>query len=150
MSNALKIVLLSIAFIIVCLVSIVGIKISNEGKTMTTSGTQQIKAAVAGQGEMEVTAYDGNALSGNDLKILIAKTVEEEAYLSIVVRTLSGSRTDYNYVYNDNNTLGARGTLAALSDKSLGSNINPGGEFMGEVMRDTNNTCICIWYEQTN
>ncbi|MGB4661313.1 MAG: hypothetical protein WBI07_19225 [Mobilitalea sp.] len=149
MSNALKIILLGISFLIVCTVCIIAIKASNEGRDLTNLGTRQIKAAAEGQSDIAVTAYDGNSLFGSDLTVLLQDTIEQKDYLSVVVVTLEGSRTDYNYVYNINNSSISEGGVKILEEnKAKGTYINPSGEFMGSVKRDVNKNCICIWYEQ--
>ena len=149
MSNALKIILLGISFLIVCMVCVIAIKVSNEGRELTNSGTRQIKAAAEGQSDIAVTAYDGNSLFGSDLTVLLQNTIEQKDYLSIVVITLEGSRTDYNYMYDSSkSTISEGGTKILEENKGKGAYINPGGEFMGTVKRDVNKNCICIWYEQ--
>lgn len=148
-SMALKIILFVITSIIVCVICAVAIGTTNSGKALVNSSTSQIMDLAADHSDMLVATYDGATILGNELITLINTTIENNEKLSIVVRTLHSSRTDYNYVYDaEANTISAGGTTNIQVSKAQSDYINRDSLFLCEVKKNINDTVICLWFEQ--
>lgn len=148
-SDVVKIFIFAATIIIICVLCAVGFKAAQEGKSATTAGTEQLNAMTSEYSNVDISVYDGNTILGSELVNLIKKTIDNKDYLSIVVRTLGSSRTDYNYVYDDvTNSLTGEGTKVIEKSKAQTAYINKGSQFMGSVIKDQNNNIICIWFEQ--
>lgn len=148
-SDNVKIIIFAATIIIVCVLCAVGFKAAKEGKSATTIGTEQLNAMTAEYSNIDISVYDSSTILGSELINLIKKIIEKKVYLSIVVKTLESSRTDYNYVYDsENHTLATEGTKIIETSKARGSYINKGAQFKGTVRKDDNNNIICLWFEQ--
>jgi hypothetical protein len=149
MTNVSKIFIFAASIIIVCLICAVGFKTANEGKSAVTAGIGQINSMDAKYSNIDKSVYDGCTILGSELINLIKKTIEKNEYLSIVVKTLESSRTDYNYAFDiETGKLTDTGTYKLETSKAQGAYINQGAQFMGTVYRDANDNIICIWFEQ--
>ncbi|MBH1940636.1 hypothetical protein I5677_07020 [Mobilitalea sibirica] len=144
-----KILIFAASIIVVCVLVAVGFKLAKEGKSSVNAGTSQINTMSAEYSSIDITVYDNCTILGSELVNLINKIVDKQEYLSIVVRTLDGSRTDYNYSFDfTTSELSGEGTKTITTNKALGSYINKSAEFQGSIKRDENNNIICIWFEQ--
>lgn len=148
-SDAAKILIFAATIIIICVLCAVGFKTAQEGKTTSTAATQQLNTMEAEYSNVDLSVFDGSTILGSELVSLITKSVDDKTYLSIVVRTLGLSRTDYNYIFdNVNNVLTGSGTLQISNNKAQPSYINRSAQFMGTAYKDTNNNIICLWFDQ--
>jgi len=148
-SQALKIILLVISVIIVCILCGVIIGTANSGKAIVNSSTTQFKKLAAKADTITEATYDGNTFLGNEVTALINSTVENSERLSIVVRTLRNSRTDYNYTYDStNNSIATGGTTTLQTNMSQDNYINRDAVFQCSVLEDDNDNIICLWFEQ--
>ncbi len=155
MSAAFKIILFAVTAIIVCVVSFIGIKTTNEGKAMVNSGTTQIKDMTEKYSDIDKASYDGANIIGSALKDLIETVIEDKEYLSILVKTNSdGSGTYYNYTLtpatgSTGNTIAKGSALDKITMVVTNSNyINPNAQFTGKVYRDSNKNIIAIEFDQ--
>jgi predicted methyltransferase len=149
MSSAVKTIIFASTVIIVCVLCVLGFKTVNEGKSTTALGTSQLNSIAAEYSNVDKSVYDATNVAGSELVSLIKDVIEDQEYISIVVRTLEGSRTDYNYVYDDvAHSLKGEGTKTIEESKAQGAYINRSALFAATVWRDTNNNIICIWFEQ--
>lgn len=148
-SAAFKIVIFVITAIIVCIVCGVAIGTTNTGKALVNSSTTQIKNITANNGNITEATYDGNTIMGSEVAALIESAIENKEYLSIVVKTLQSSRTDYNYTYDAaNNTINSGGTTTIQDNKAQSSYINRDSLFLCDVKKDEDGNIICLWFEQ--
>jgi hypothetical protein len=149
LSSVFKIILIVIIAIIVCVGSGLAISTADAGKTITNSGTTQIKNIAENNGDLTEAQYDGNTLIGSDVVHLIEESLENKDIMAIVVRTLGGSRTDYNYIYNEtSNSIATGGTNSIQESKAQSNYINPGSLFLCSTKKDENGTIICYWFDQ--
>lgn len=148
-SDIIKILIFAATIIVVCVLCAVGFKTANEGKSTVSAGASELNEMASEYSSVDKSVYDGNIILGSELVSLIKKTIEKEDYLSIVVRTLESSRTDYNYIYNDTDMiLITGGTKQIETSKAQGAYINKSAQFKGEAKKDENNNIICLWFEQ--
>lgn len=148
-SDIVKLLLFAAAIILVCIIVVLGFRTANEGKSTTGYATEQYNKVTSQYTGVDKSVYDGIPIMGSELVDLIKSTIDKEEYLSIVVKTLESARTDYNYVYDaENSSLTEGGTKEIQDNKSQGSYINRGALFKGSVKKDANGNIICIWFEQ--
>lgn len=148
-SDVIKIIIFATTIIVVCVLCSLGFRTAKEGTSAATSVTSRLNTIASEYSSIDKSVYDGCTILGSELVHLIKKSIEEEEYLAIVVRTLESSRTDYNYVYDvETNALIEEGTKVIEDSKAYGSYINRSAQFLGTVKADKNNNIICIWFEQ--
>lgn len=151
MNTGLKIFLFAVGAVIIVLFIALGISTGSTGKAIAEIGTSQVKEATEDKVSLLKAKYDGNSVIGSELVSLIEETIEDEDVLSIVVRTLDGSRTDYNYTYDAvNKTISkTASTTTKITDrKSSNSYINRNSLYTCAVATDLNGSIICLWFEQ--
>jgi hypothetical protein len=149
MNTGLKIFLFAIGAVILVLFIALGIATSSTGRSITEMGTSQVKEAAEDKISLFKAKYDDNTVIGSELVSLIEDTIEDKEVLSIVVRTLDGSRTDYNYVYHsETDSISDSGTKAVSDSKSQSSYINRNNLYQCDVKSDLNGNVICLWFEQ--
>lgn len=150
MNTGLKIFLFAIGAVILVLFIALGISTGSTGKSITEMGTSQVKEAAEDKISLLKAKYDGNSVIGSELVSLIEETIEDKDILSIIVRTLDGSRTDYNYVYDATTEAikETNATKAITESKSQNSYINRNSLYACEVKTDLNGNVICLWFEQ--
>ncbi len=151
MNTGLKIFLFAVGAVIIVLFIALGISTGATGKAIAEMGTSQVKEAAEDRVSLLKAKYDGNSVIGSELVTLIEKTVEDRDVLSIVVCTLDGSRTDYNYTYDEvNKTISVTTdtTTTITESKSSYSYINRNSLYICEVKTNLNDNIICLWFEQ--
>ena len=151
MNTGLKIFLFAVGAVIIVLFIALGISTGATGKAIAEIGTSQVKEATEDKVSLLRATYDGNSVIGSELVSLIEETIRDKDVLSIVVRTLDGSRTDYNYTYDAVNkqiSITSNTTTTITESKSSNSYINRNSLYAGEVMTDMNDNVICLWFEQ--
>jgi hypothetical protein len=150
MNTGLKIFIFAVGAVIIVLFIALGVSTGTTGKAIADMGTSQVKEAAEDKISLLKAKYDGNSVIGSELVELIEQSIEDKDTLSIVVRTLDGSRTDYNYVYNaDTDTISENGaTKAIAASKSQLTYINRNSLYACKVDTDKNGNVICLWFEQ--
>jgi hypothetical protein len=150
MNTGLKIFLFAVGAVIIVLFIALGISTGSTGKAIAEIGTAQVKEATEDKVSLLKAKYDGNSVIGSELVSLIEETIEDKDILSIVVYTLDGSRTDYNYVYDATTSAISKtnATTTITESKSSYSYINRNSLFTCEVKTDLNDSVICLWFEQ--
>jgi hypothetical protein len=149
MNTGLKIFLYAIGAILLVLFVGLGIGTGATGKEITELGTSQLKEAAEGKANLLKAKYDQNSVIGSELVSLIEETIGDKEVLSIVVRTLDGSRTDYNYTYHfEAASITDDGTKTIAESKSQNAYINRNSLYACEVKTDANGNVICLWFEQ--
>ncbi len=153
LSNVFKVIIFVIAAIIVCVICGVAIGTTNTGKALVDSQTTQIKNMAGDNGNIQEASLDGNTLLGSEVISMIEDAVETGEQLSIVVTTLAGSRTDYNYIYDNVNNLisnvsSGDGIKNLQTSSAQPSYINKDALFLCDVKKSINDKIICLWFEQ--
>lgn len=149
MSVVIKFILIVVAIVAMCALCFFIIGASNSGKDLASNAKAQFYGITSKGDEYLASTYDGNSILGSELVSLIKDTIEDKAELAIVVRSLGGSRVDYNYTYSvENNSICAGGTTAIQESKAQDSYINRTSLFQCEVKKDDNGNPICLWFEQ--
>ncbi|MDF2539263.1 MAG: hypothetical protein K0S76_2284 [Herbinix sp.] len=98
---------------------------------------------------IDKSAYDSCTILGSELTGFIKRTVEKDDYLAIIVITLEGTRTDYNYVFDRKSySLSGRGITDIETRKAYGTYINQSAQFYGSVLKDEYERIIGLWFEQ--
>jgi hypothetical protein len=150
MNTGLKIFLFAVGAVIIVLFIGLGINTGATGKVIAEIGTSQVKETAEDKVSLLKAKYDGNSVIGSELVSLIEETIENKEVLSIVVRTLDGSRTDYNYVYDSENSVISKtnATTDVTDSKSSHTYINRNSLYACEVETNLNDNVICLWFEQ--
>lgn len=149
LSEAVKVLIFASTVIVVCVLCALGFRTTKEGKSAATSATAQLNSMESEYSNVDLSVYDGNTILGSELLNLIKRVIGERDYISIVVWTLAGSRTDYNYVFDDEaKRLTQEGTTEIEKSKAQSAYINRGAQFMGKAIRDENYNIICLYFEQ--
>lgn len=148
MENSLKGLLLAAGTIITCIVIGLGFYIAREARDTAAGGAGQISKLNAEFNESDKVMYDGLEVSGSEVVNVINKF--KNSNISIMVST--NKKTTY-YIYTMTEGKNGIGTVSTASVKDAQksdhvSYINPNAQFMGEIIRDINNTIIGISFLQ--
>lgn len=150
MENSLKGLLMAAGTIITCLIVSLGFFIAREAKETAASGAGQISRLNAEFNESDKVLYENLEVSGSEVINVINKF--KDSMLSIKVKTSgSSSAAYYNYVLKESDTiLGSESSTSIKEAQNYGSihYINPNAQFLGEVIRDQNQTIIGISFTQ--
>lgn len=150
MENSLKGLLMAAGTIITCLIVSLGFFIAREAKETAAGGAGQISRLNAEFNESDKVLYDNLEVSGSEVVNVINKF--KDSILSIKVKTSgSSSASYYNYVLKESDTiLGGESSASIKEAQNYGSihYINPNAQFVGEVLRDQNETIIGISFTQ--
>jgi hypothetical protein len=80
---------------------------------------------------------------------LIADFKAHDTKVSVWVNTLDTTNTYYNYAFTPaTNTLGAASASAIPTSKAAAGYITPSGNFLGDVLKNTNNEIVCVKFTQ--
>lgn len=148
MENSLKGLILAAGVIITCIVIGLGFYIAREARDTAANGAGQISKLNAEFNESDKIMYDGLEVSGSEVINLVNKFKNNS--ISIKVAT---KKTIVSYIYSlsqDGNQLGQK-SLADIKEAQKINNIsyiNPNAQFLGEIIRDINNTIIGIAFSQ--
>ncbi len=153
LTNVFKIIIFLIAALIVCVICGVAIGTTNTGRALVDSSTSQIKNMAGENGDIKEASLDGNTLLGSEVIAMIEDAIESGEQLSLVVTTLAGSRTDYNYKYDNVNNLilassSGDGTKVLQTSSSQPNYINKDALFLCQVKKNLNDRIICLWFDQ--
>lgn len=149
MENSLKGLILAAGTVITCIIISLGFYIAREAKDTAASGAGQINKLNAEFAENEKTLYDGTEVSGSEVLNVIRRFQNEAC--GIYVKTNKCERfygyefelTSGNLIAKTDNTY----KLARMEDNE--AYINPNARFMGNVIRDINNTITGIGFTQS-
>lgn len=150
MENSLKGLILAAGVIITCIVIGLGFYIAREARDTAANGAGQISKLNAEFNESDKVMYDGLEVSGSEVVNVINKFKNNN--ISIRVAT---KKCLMSYIYSlnlDGSALGAK-SAADVKDAQKTSSItyiNPNAQFMGEILRDINNTIIGIAFTQAD
>ncbi|MBB2182517.1 hypothetical protein H0486_06485 [Lachnospiraceae bacterium MD1] len=148
-SDHVRLLIFAASVIVACLICYMAYTVSNTGKSSVLAGSDQIYAMHSEFSNSKFAIYDGATILGSELVNIIKKAVDQKEHLSVVVRTLESSRTDYNYVYDEvTSSLLEIGTTKLESSKAQGAYINRSAKFLGSIRKDDNGNIICIWFDQ--
>lgn len=148
MENSLKGLLLAAGTIITCVIVGLGFYIAREARDTAANGAGQIARLNAEFNESDKVIYDGLKVSGSEVINVVNKFKNE--LLSVEVKTKKGS-SSYNHTLNKDRTALSEGkgaSIKAAQDRASENYINPNGQFLGSVVRDSNNTIIGIYFVQ--
>jgi hypothetical protein len=113
------------------------------------SGTEKIDEAINSMADFDLLVYDGNTISGDTLAKLISDLKTKDIALSIWVNTLDTANAYYNYAFTPaSNTLGASVAITPPSGKASSGYITPSANFLGTVIKNTNDEIVCLKFTQ--
>lgn len=147
-SNALKGLLIAAGVIIVCILIALAFGIVRNGKNYTNNGNNQFSSMMSPYDDLEISSYDGLAVSGTEVKTVIAKFVDES--LSIKVYTKENLLNEKNGVTETNKLYTIYDSTHKVidEDKVSPNYINPLANFTGKVYRNENNIIYMIEFKQ--
>lgn len=111
------------------------------------SGTEKIDNTINSMADFDLQVYDGNTISGDTLTKLIGDYKSKDVKISIWVHTLDANDSYYNYSYASSN-IGAASTTAIPTSKSAAGYITPSGNFLGEILKNSNDEIVCLKFSQ--
>lgn len=147
MENSLKGLLLAAGTIITCIVISLGFFIAREARDTAADGAGQISKLNAEFNESDKVIYDGLKVSGSEVVNVINKFRDS---LSIIVVTGKGCWY-YNVALNIQNDIVNRAVESEVKNAQSPDKlnyINPNAQFMGDILRDDNNTIVGIVFTQ--
>lgn len=148
MENSLKGLILAAGTVITCIIISLGFYIAREAKDTAASGAGQINKLNAEFSENEKTLYDGTEVSGSEVLNVIRRFQNEVC--GIYVKT-NKSETFYGYAFDKTSgdlTGEVENTYKVARDEENVEYINPSARFLGNVVRDINNTITGIEFIQ--
>lgn len=105
MDNALKIVLLAVAAIIVAVLIVAAFSLVNSGQSLLSTGKSQINNSLSDYAEVTYTQYDGAVVAGSQVIGAIKNEWKDDNTVSIGVMTKDGANVWYDYSGNQVKTL---------------------------------------------
>ncbi len=151
MENSLKGLMLAAGVIITCIVVGLGFFISREARDTASNGAGQISKLNAEFNESDKVMYDGLEVSGSEVINVINKYKNEEVGVMVYTKKSNESyiyKIDYKesqYSLDIPISSSVKEAQNVLSNKY----INPNAQFMGEVIRDSNNAIIGLRFIQS-
>ena len=150
MESGLKALILGAGTVITCIVISLAFYITRGSRDTATSAFSQISKLNAEFNESDKVMYDGLDVAGSEVMNVINKFKNEE--IGIVVQTKKNT-VYYGYTLNTVNnvySLGTKTTSNLTNAKKIMSDayINQNSQFVGEILRDANNTIIGIKFMQ--
>ena len=148
MDNSLKGLILGAGALITAFVISMAFFVSREASATTNSAVSQISRLNKEFADSDKTMYDGLTVSGNEVINAINKFKLDDIAIKV---TTKKSVIYYNRLLtNDDKELGSVSTASIKETQDIRSNafINLKANFTGEVLRDANNTPICIAFNQ--
>jgi hypothetical protein len=120
------------------------------------SGSNKIDDTISSVADFDLLVFDGKSVSGETLVKLIQEVVKKNPELSIAVQTLVNSKKAtpvifyYNKALGAGNSINSSGTVTALdqSSKSSDNYLTPKANFMGEVLKNSNNEITGVLFKQ--
>ncbi|WP_343208976.1 hypothetical protein [Anaerolentibacter hominis] len=150
MENSLKGLLLAAGTIITCIVISLGFFIAREARDTASSGTGQISKLNAEFNESDKLIYDGMTVSGSEVVNAINKFKNEE--IGVKVTTHKSTVHYIRTLGQDNQTISGKSSASVKDAQAVANEhyINPNARFLGEVLRDKNDTIIGLFFQQTS
>lgn len=154
MDNSLKGLILAAGVVVTCMVIGMGFFITREARNTSNGGSNQLSKYSSRILDMEKEKYDGLIISGKEVVNIIKDSIDDNEYLSIEVTNKKGNTTFYNYshiISGNKHSIVDTGTQDIKLIQKTPSNdyyINPTGKFEGAVIRDQNDTIICLQFVQ--
>lgn len=152
MNNALKFLLLAVGCILVVGLISLGMFITEKGKTDAGTSLAQYSEAAGSADDIELKIYDGNEVSGSEVKRLIKNRAGDE-YLSIKV--INGKNNEEDYIHGSTIEDNILTEIESTPDDTTisenpGDNhyINDNGIFKAELFYDSNDILACIRFQQ--
>lgn len=142
-----KILLAAITVVLVGLLIAWMAGLFKDKKQDLNSGTQKIDDAINSMADFDLQVYDGNTISGETLTELISDYKSKDVKVSIWVHTLDTTDTYYNYSYTSSN-LGAVAIATPPASKATAGYITPSGNYLGEILKNSNDEIVCLKFTQ--
>ncbi len=148
MENSLKGLILAAGTVITCIVIGLGFYIAREAQDTASSGAGQIGRLNAELQESDKVMYDGLAVSGSEVLHVINRFASED--LGILVETKKSTTCYGMTLSEDRKSLEGESSAEVKDAWQVTSNtyINPNSQFIGEVLRDENETIVGIRFVQ--
>lgn len=148
MDNSLKGLILAAGTIITCIVIGLGFYIAREARDTAAGGAGQISKLNAEFNESDKVMYDALEVSGSEVVNVVNKFKNDDVGIKVCTK----KKTTYyvNYL-NDDDTSIIGSSSASIKDAQKSSSstfINPNAQFVGEILRDVNQTIIGIAFSQ--
>jgi FlaG/FlaF family flagellin (archaellin) len=113
------------------------------------SGTGKIDDAINSIADFDLLVYDGNTISGETLTELIKEFEKKDIAVSIWVNTLDANNAYYNYAFTPaSSTLGASDKKTPPTAKTSPGYVTPSANFLGEVIKNSNDEIVCLKFTQ--
>lgn len=149
MENSLKGLILAAGTIITCIIISLGFYIAREARDTAANGAGQISRLNTEFQESNKSIYDGLEISGSEIINVINKFKKDN--ISIKVETKK-SITYYINKLNEETMMleeKVQENLINNAQKITSNNyINPNAQFLGKVIRDSNDAIIGIHFKQ--
>lgn len=148
MDNSLKGLILAAGTIITCIVIGLGFYIAREARDTAAGGAGQISKLNAEFNESDKVMYDALEVSGSEVVNVVNKFKNDD--IGIKVSTMKKITYYINNLQNDDTALGdsSSASIKDAQKSSHSSFINPNAQFVGEILRDVNQTIIGIAFQQ--
>lgn len=153
-----KIIIIAIIVILVGAMIYWVMGVYKDKKGAADSANSKINSANHEMADFDLLVYDGKSIDGDSLKELIDELKTNKVEVAVRVVTLGQDKlspkgyTDYTYTYTDSSgaiTPQPTPTIPTTS-KSEVNYITPSANFLGEVIRNTNDEIVCLKFTQQN
>jgi hypothetical protein len=155
LTDATKVLILVATVIVVCVLCAIGFKMVNNGKSAVTANTNNLNDMAGQYQDIDLSLYEGSLVPGSEVSNIIKTAIDDKQYLAVTISSLDGSTNAYNYVYDstkktieDQGSLGQTALKILPKKKSELGYINPMAMFLGETLKDSNNTIVCLRFTQ--
>jgi archaellin len=148
MSNGIKFLVLAAAIVLACSYIGFGFYTGREAKAVGTTAVGQISNMNREFSEADKVMYDGLDVSGSEVVNAINKFKNDDTSIKVSTKK---SVIYYNRLLTNSDTeLGGVSTASVKDTQLITSStyINQKAQFTGTVLRDVNDTIICISFKQ--
>lgn len=155
-SNIVVVILFAVIFVILAGAFLAWMTGMFKGKKKElNAGADKINDSVSSMADFDVGIYDGTSINGDSLVELIEEVVFKGKEISIAVQTLANLNRlvpvtiYYNRALSASNTIDSSGIVTTLDQNVSSDNyITPSANFVGKVLRNTNNEVTGILFVQ--
>ncbi len=155
-SNILVVILFAVILVILAGAFLAWMTGMFKGKKKElNSGAEKINETVSSLVDFDVEIYNGASVNGESLVELIEEQVYKGKDISIAVQTLANQSRQipvtiyYNRALTTDNAIDPNGSVTTLNQNISSDNyITPSANFIGKVLRNTNNEVTGILFVQ--
>ncbi|WP_105617915.1 hypothetical protein [Vallitalea okinawensis] len=146
MENAIKALIIGSSVIITLVIITFGFLILRQGQDLVKHSSNEISEMSNDLLESKFTIYDGSIISGSTV-VNVVRDFKDE-YIGVYIDTNKSAGKWYIYDASGDSLTNITWDMNDLIDETDDDYVNPSGNFLGNIKRDSNGVIIGIEFTQ--